>query len=161
MSYWGFLSQKDAVTIAIHDGVGRWLMMLRDDKPGIYAPGVWALIGGGVDVGESYVNAARREAWEEISATLSIPELIHVGTIMERPVGRLAPKVQPSILFLNNRPVGHESVVRVNEGQDHRWFRLGEMTGQCQGRGFLRCHVEAVARCEAAMAIMQWSGGSR
>src|SRR5260370_41594594 len=59
-------------------GVGRWcaaallvcgdryLMQLRDDKPGILLPDHWALFGGSIDDGEDAAAAMRRELLEEL-----------------------------------------------------------------------------------------------
>ena len=45
---------------------GRYLMQLRDDKPGILLPDHWALFGGTVDDGEDAAAAMRRELVEEL-----------------------------------------------------------------------------------------------
>jgi 8-oxo-dGTP pyrophosphatase MutT (NUDIX family) len=45
---------------------GRYLMQLRDDKPGILLPGHWALFGGSLDPGEDAAAAMRRELVEEL-----------------------------------------------------------------------------------------------
>ena len=45
---------------------GRYLMQLRDDKPGILLPDHWALFGGTVDDGEDAAAAMRRELIEEL-----------------------------------------------------------------------------------------------
>lgn len=47
----------------------RYLMQLRDDKPGILLPGHWALFGGSIDPGEDAVAAMRRELIEEVELT--------------------------------------------------------------------------------------------
>ena len=49
---------------------GRYLMQLRDSKPGISSPGVWALFGGGVEEGEEARAALLREVQEELGIRL-------------------------------------------------------------------------------------------
>lgn len=44
----------------------RYLMQLRDDKPGILLPNHWALFGGSIDPGEDAAAAMRRELVEEL-----------------------------------------------------------------------------------------------
>ena len=48
-----------------HDALGRVLMHLRDDLPGVAAPGLWSCFGGEVEPGETLEQAARREFREE------------------------------------------------------------------------------------------------
>jgi 8-oxo-dGTP pyrophosphatase MutT (NUDIX family) len=55
------------VALAMLQRDGRWLMQLRDDIPGIVAPGCWGLFGGHLDPGETPEQAARRELLEEIN----------------------------------------------------------------------------------------------
>ncbi len=45
---------------------GRYLLQLRDQKPGIFYPGHWGLFGGAIDGDESPEAALRRELREEI-----------------------------------------------------------------------------------------------
>jgi len=54
------------VALAVLQRQGQWLLQLRDDIPGIIAPGCWGLFGGHLDPGETPVQALRRELWEEI-----------------------------------------------------------------------------------------------
>ena len=50
----------------VHDGHGRYLLHLRDQREGIWAPGVFALLGGGRESGDSDLDATlRRELTEE------------------------------------------------------------------------------------------------
>ncbi|MCP9917771.1 NUDIX hydrolase [Cyanobium sp. ATX 6F1] len=55
------------VAIAMLERQGRWLLQLRDDLPGIVAPGHWGLFGGHLDPGETPEQALRRELLEEIN----------------------------------------------------------------------------------------------
>jgi 8-oxo-dGTP diphosphatase len=57
---------------------GRVLLQHRDDKPGITAPGAWAIFGGHLEPGEEPDNGARREVAEELGLCLEGPlELVH------------------------------------------------------------------------------------
>ncbi len=56
-----------AVALALLEREGRWLLQLRDDLPGIVAPGHWGLFGGHLDPGETPEQALRRELREEIA----------------------------------------------------------------------------------------------
>lgn len=45
---------------------GRYIMQLRDDRPGIFYPGHWGCFGGAIDGEESPVAALARELREEL-----------------------------------------------------------------------------------------------
>ena len=49
---------------------GRYVMQLRDNRPGISDPGVWALFGGRIDPGETPRAALVREIQEELGIPL-------------------------------------------------------------------------------------------
>jgi 8-oxo-dGTP diphosphatase len=72
----GFAGSSDArakahFVLALLLVKGRYVMQLRDDKPGISEPGVWALFGGSVEEGESPDAALIREVGEELGIQLS------------------------------------------------------------------------------------------
>jgi len=72
------------VALAMLRRDGRWLMQLRDDIPGIVAPGCWGLFGGHLDPGETPEQAVRRELLEEISWQPPKLELAMVHRIQRR-----------------------------------------------------------------------------
>jgi 8-oxo-dGTP diphosphatase len=49
----------------------RYVMQLRDNRPGISDPGVWALLGGRIEPGEAPQAALVREIQEELGIPLS------------------------------------------------------------------------------------------
>lgn len=57
---------QNAVAALLVHSDGRYIMQLRDDKPGIFYPGHWGCFGGAVDSGETPIDALRRELREEI-----------------------------------------------------------------------------------------------
>lgn len=59
-------SFRDAAAAIIALDDGRYLMQLRDDKPGIFYPDHWGLFGGAMEEGESGEQALRRELREEL-----------------------------------------------------------------------------------------------
>lgn len=56
-----------AVSLAMLERQGRWLLQLRDDIEGIVHPGTWGLFGGHIDPGETPEQALHRELREEIN----------------------------------------------------------------------------------------------
>lgn len=50
------------------------LFQLRDDKPGISHPNKWSFVSGSIESGESWLEAMKRECFEEIGL---IPEDLH------------------------------------------------------------------------------------
>lgn len=57
----------------ILDQAGRYLLQLRDDKPGILHPGAWGMFGGHIEPGETPEAAVLRELEEEIGLVPSAP----------------------------------------------------------------------------------------
>lgn len=53
---------------------GRYLLQLRDDKPGIWYPGHWGCFGGAADPGEDAAATLRRELREELALEIDNPE---------------------------------------------------------------------------------------
>lgn len=55
-----------AVALIVVGQRSRYLMQLRDQKPGIFYPGHWGLFGGAIDVGEAPEATLQRELAEEL-----------------------------------------------------------------------------------------------
>lgn len=70
------LQPGDAVAAIIVLDDGRYLLQLRDNKPGIFYPGHWGLFGGGVGSDETPVEALRRELDEELGLTVGEVRLL-------------------------------------------------------------------------------------
>src|SRR3989344_3968913 len=64
-------SYKKSVNAILVNSKKQILLHLRDDKPEILAPGCWAFIGGGVEEGESELDAIKREVKEEINYSIN------------------------------------------------------------------------------------------
>jgi len=61
----------------LYNTAGGVLLQLRDNKPGIYYPGLWSIPGGGVEADETPAQAAVREIEEETGYKLPTePEAI-------------------------------------------------------------------------------------
>ncbi|MFF5973423.1 NUDIX domain-containing protein [Streptomyces sp. NPDC012769] len=67
----------------IHDGHGRYLLHLRDaNKPGIWAPGCWDLLGGGREPADAtLLDTVRRELREEAGLTVADLEAYGVESV--------------------------------------------------------------------------------
>jgi ADP-ribose pyrophosphatase YjhB (NUDIX family) len=66
------LGVRSSVSAVIFDGAGRLLLQRRSDG------GQWGLPGGSVEIGESLVDAVRREVQEETGLLVSVRRLVGV-----------------------------------------------------------------------------------
>ena len=64
----------DAVAAIIRGEPDGYLMQLRDSRPDIWYPGCWGLFGGGVDPGETPIEALKRELREELELEIESAE---------------------------------------------------------------------------------------
>ena len=63
---------------------GEFLLQFRDGAEGIGYPLHWDLFGGGVEVGETILESAQRELWEELELKVSLDDLREVGKAVSR-----------------------------------------------------------------------------
>ena len=103
---------RTGVGVIIRDRLGRVLLEKRSDR------GVWGIIGGGIDPGESVVQAAIREAKEETGLRVKIGRFVGIysqrrNRVLAYPSGDLTHHVD--VVFEGKRVSGklrksHESV---------------------------------------------------
>ncbi|KAF3470031.1 NUDIX domain-containing protein [Streptomyces sp. Tu 3180] len=102
----------------IHDGAGRYLLHLRDDLPGIWQPGTFALLGGGRKQGDqSLENTLLRELSEEVPG-LRLEGLKPYATEEATSVDGLCVPIK----VFSGRWRGNPDRLRLREGVLLRWF---------------------------------------
>ncbi|QKW17839.1 NUDIX domain-containing protein [Kitasatospora sp. NA04385] len=107
----------------VHDGRGGYLLHLRDDVPGIWAPGEWSLLGGGREAGDATIEATlRRELAEEVPGlSLGPVEPLTVEWTTDR--HGLAVPIQ----VFSARWDGHPDTADLREGVLVHWFRPADL----------------------------------
>lgn len=58
------------VAVILKDKKRRFLLQHRDNRRGVSSPGKWCFFGGGVGVGEEFLDAAVREMKEELNISM-------------------------------------------------------------------------------------------
>jgi 8-oxo-dGTP pyrophosphatase MutT (NUDIX family) len=102
----------------IHDGAGRYLLHLRDHVPGIWQPGVFALLGGGREHGDrSLADTLLRELDEEVPG-LRLEDLAPYA--VEEDVG--VDGLQVPVQVFTGRWQGNPDRLPLREGVLLRWF---------------------------------------
>ncbi|MGW7439856.1 NUDIX domain-containing protein [Streptomyces sp. NPDC054849] len=101
----------------IHDDQGRYLLHLRDDVPGIWEPGAWALLGGGREPEDaSLEETVRRELQEE--AGLALPVLRPFAVELVTGIDGMTVPVQ----IFAGRWDGDPADLHLTEGVMLAWF---------------------------------------
>jgi 8-oxo-dGTP pyrophosphatase MutT (NUDIX family) len=105
-------------SVLIHDGHGRYLLHLRDQREGIWAPGTFALLGGGRTRDDTSLEATlRRELAEEVPG-LKVDGLAPYALEEATSVDGLAVPIQ----VFQARWSGEPETVDLREGVLLRWF---------------------------------------
>ena len=128
--------ERDAVRVVLTDGGGRILLfhvLTPDQTP----DGWWELPGGGIDPGESYLEAAVREIREETGlvlepAQVSPPTWRRDTTWLSRGVRRLQHEVVVRARVAADRPAiidGGRTPQEVEDYVTFRWWQPPEITG--------------------------------
>ncbi|WP_229686142.1 NUDIX hydrolase [Longimycelium tulufanense] len=95
------------------------LMYLRDDKPEIPYPGMWSLLGGMVEAGETPQECILRELYEEIGLRLDPNRVRHFRT--RQLDGELTEHTFVATVDLDL------TRVTLTEGQALRWFSADDI----------------------------------
>lgn len=81
------LVPQDAAAAVICLDDGRYLLQLRDQKPGLFYPGHWGLFGGAIEPPETPEAALRRELSEELGLAGCVPQPLSDFTFQMRALG--------------------------------------------------------------------------
>lgn len=92
------------------------LLQLRDNKPEIYYPGYWGLLGGSVEAGEKEIEALKREIKEEIGHKLKDAE--YLGCIR---------KDNFKMCIFKTKTKLDVKKINLKEGQEVRYFSMAEV----------------------------------
>ncbi|MDI2029322.1 NUDIX domain-containing protein [Saccharopolyspora sp. TS4A08] len=109
----------DAHVILVRDG-----SVLLSRRRGSCGDGMWHLPSGKLDAGESLVEAAIREAWEEVGVRIDVAGLRHVHTLHAT-----APGVEPrlgvffEVLAWQGEPENREP----DKCYELAWFRVDDL----------------------------------
>ena len=112
------MRQLHVAIVLLVDHQNRFLLQHRT-KDAPTAPDFWAFFGGGIRPHETPIEAANREAWEELNCRMQHPELVH-----ERDFA-LVDAVGHMHVFVE-RFTGDRNQLQLREGQGWGWYRLAE-----------------------------------
>jgi 8-oxo-dGTP diphosphatase len=118
------LQPGDAAAAIIVLDDGRYLLQLRDDKPGIFFPAHWGLFGGAVEPGELPADALRRELKEELDLAVAAPRQLSRFAFDLMPMG--LPQIYREY-FEVRLPAASMSSLRLGEGEAFEAFTRSQM----------------------------------
>jgi 8-oxo-dGTP pyrophosphatase MutT (NUDIX family) len=135
----GFDLERDAVRVVLTDDGGR-VLLLHAVTPDVGPAGWWELPGGGIDDGESYLDAAIREVREETGlrldpAACGPPSWRRDTTWRSRGLRRLQHEVVVGARVRGLRPAIRTDGRTANELEvyvDARWWEVGDILGSIE-----------------------------
>lgn len=99
----------------------RYLLQLRDNKKNIYFPNFWGLFGGRVDIGETNINALRREIKEEINLVVKVKQ-----KILSTTYNMIGLKKKRKLIYYECNKIKNTKMI-LTEGQRFKLFRFDEL----------------------------------
>jgi len=95
------------------------LMLLRDDKPDLFSPNCWGIIGGNIEAGEEVLTALKREIKEEVN--LILDNFTFLGKL-EKPNGGTR---HVFAIWVTDEDI--KDMHLGNEGQELKFFTFEEL----------------------------------
>ncbi len=111
--------------VIISDSDGR-ILLQKKDSGYHYAPNKWSLIGGGIEEGETKLDAMKREINEELGIEIRGEDLKEIGEFMfEGVLNQNRVKIHQNLFTLKFE--GKISDIRVGEGAGFAFFEIEEL----------------------------------
>ncbi|EEA94997.1 NUDIX hydrolase [Pseudovibrio sp. JE062] len=126
------MKKRPAARLLVVDPQNRILLFnFKFDKGPLKGQDYWATVGGGIEPGESFEEAARRELLEETGITEPVTEKIHIGrAIFQTPSGETVDAEEHFFLVT----VPHSKIDYSNHTEletqvmrSHRWWTREEL----------------------------------
>ena len=119
-----FKEYQTIVSAIFFTSNGKYLLQLRDDKPGLPLADHWALFGGEVESNESLLDAIKREMYEELNFRSNNYSLFHEAIYW---LPKHHKKVVRKLFYLLQIEERDFDAMQLCEGADMNIFTLKEI----------------------------------